>query len=109
MPSHITFYVLLKILLQRQGIVVQGVMGTIEQGDVTLFDCIRERPQTLLVLSEFSKITSPELIPLRGAVAEPLPQGHTGGRVFEPTFHVQGLFFYPAWPKPFHEKAGTIS
>lgn len=57
MPSHITFHVLLKILLQRQGIVVQGVMGAIEQGDVTPFDCIKERPQTLRVLSKFSEIT----------------------------------------------------
>src|SRR4051794_12859889 len=74
----------LQLLLERDRVVVLGVLGAEDQGDVASFgppDQLLERARTLL---EFPGVTLPELVPFLRVVPEPFPEAGARRQILEP-------------------------
>jgi len=60
----------LRICLQRHGVVVLGVPGAVEQGNVPLAGRLQDGPPGLGLAVQLSKVAAPGLVPLGRIVAD---------------------------------------
>src|SRR5215813_9605790 len=98
----------LHVFLQREGVVVLGIMRTVEERYRAVTRGLANRSPNLRSPVELRKVFAPKFRPLPGIVTEPLAQTGAGTAILAPALDMQRLLFHSPRPEPFHQIAHSI-
>jgi len=68
------FQPLLQVRLQRKGAVVFRVVSTVQEGNIALFGCVKQRLEGCRIVAKLGPIPSLEFLPFDRIVAKPAAQ-----------------------------------
>src|SRR3954471_21596505 len=88
-----------QVLPERDRVVVLLVARAVEQGDVAGGSSVAQCLPGLRMPVQLREVAAPEVVPLLGLVAEPLPQFRAGPDVREPVAQPQSIPPDPAGPQ----------
>src|SRR5688500_16163345 len=97
------------MFLERNRIVLLGVLGGKDQGDMASLGSLGELLECVRTLFEFPSVTPLELIPLVRIVSEPFSQVGAWRQVLEPGVDLKVVLGDAPWPNAIHQNAPTIA
>jgi hypothetical protein len=98
----------LQVLLEGDGIVMLAIMGAVDQRHPSLTRFRQKRLPDLFVFIKLPKVSSPELLPSRRIMMEPLPKCSARSDFFCPLLQLKRTLFHSSRPQPFDENTNTI-